>query len=180
MLEALATNLWILLTLVIPGLFTYGAWRIILILQPSTSLAADTFNQIDGSALLTASIITAIALGQQAVAIAIEAGLAALSKATSNIWPNLHLLFCERFALAASKKLDENATRIVGNFFLSVNVCIGLGLLLLYFIGYESMKPEQWIPRILMALLAVAVITAVFRMINAKWAVAECKYNIRK
>lgn len=175
MLESVAKNLWLLLTLVMPGLFTYGAWRLILLLEPSRRLAVDALSQIDSSALVTTSIIVAVALLQQAVAIVIEAALALLAKTMQKKWPNFHALFCERFALAAAGKLDENATRIIGNFFLSINMSIGLGLLLLYFLAYESMLLTQWVPVGLIVILAATLVTAVFRMLNAKWAVEECK-----
>ena len=175
MLEEVGKNLWLLLTLVVPGLFTYGAWRIILLLEPSRRLADDALRGLDGSTLVTTSIIVAIALVQQAGAIVIEAALTSFAKSMKRKFPNLHALFCERFALAAAGKLDENSTRIVGNFFLSTNVSLGIGLLLLYFLAYESLEPTGWVPVGLMVLLAAALITAVFRMINAKWAVEECR-----
>jgi len=175
MLEAVAKNLWLLLTLVIPGLFTYGIWRAILLLEPSRRLAVDAFSQIDNSALVTTSIIVAVAVQQQAVAIVVEAALSLLAKIMQKKWPNFYALFCERFALAAAGKLDENATRIIGNFFLSINMSIGLGLLLFYFLAYESMELTQWVPKGLIVLLAATLITAVFRMLNAKWIVEECK-----
>jgi hypothetical protein len=175
MLEEVAKNLWLLLTLVIPGLFTYGAWRIILLLEPSQRLAAGALSQIDSSALVTTSVIVAIALLQQVVAIVIEAALTLWAKLMQKQWPNFHALFCERFALAAAGRLDENATRIIGNFFLSTNICIGLGLLLLYFLAYESLAPTHWVSLGLMALLAATLTTAVFRMLNAEWVVEECK-----
>lgn len=177
MLEAVAKNLWLLLTLVMPGLFTYGAWRAILLLEPSRQLAVDALSQIDDSALVTTSIIFAVALQQQAVAIVIEAALSLLAKIMQKKWPNFYALFCERFAFAAAGKLDENATRIIGSFFLSINMSIGLGLLLLYFLAYESMGLTQWVPIGLIVLLAATLITAIFRMLNAKWVVEEFKKN---
>ncbi len=175
MLEALAKNLWLLLTLVIPGLFTYGAWRVLLLLEPSSKLDIAALKQVDNSSIASVSIIIAIALLQQAVAIAIEAALTLLAKSKQTKWPNIYSLFCERFALAAAGKLDENATRIIGNFFLSINMCIGLAILLLYFTAYESMGLNEWIPIALIVLLIATIITAVFRMLNAKWVVEECK-----
>jgi hypothetical protein len=175
MLEGIAKNLWLLLTVVIPGLFTYGAWRTILLLEPSKRLTSDALKQLDSSALVTTSIIIAIALLQQAVAIMLEAGLALLAKTMRTKWPSFYTLFCERFALAAAGKLDENATRIIGNFFLSTNMCIGLGLLLLYFLSYESLALTQWVPIALLVLLVATLAAAVFRMFNAEWVVEECK-----
>lgn len=175
MLETLASNLWLLLTLVIPGLFTYGAWRVILLLEPSPRLAAAAWNPIDSSALVTTCIIVALALSQQAIAIVLEAVLSVPAKMMRRKWPNFHALFCERFGLACAGKLDENATRIIGNFFLSINVTVGLGLLLVYFLAYESMALTRAVPTGLIVFLAAAVTTTLFRMINALWIVKECK-----
>ncbi len=175
MLEAVAKNIWLLLTLVMPGLFTYGAWRIMLILEPSTRLDIKALNQIDSSGLASASIIIAVALLQQSIAISIEFLLSLLAKIQEKKWPNYYSLFCERFVLAASGKLDENATRIIGNFFLSINMSVGLSMLLLYFIAYEGMSITHWVPIGLVSLLLAALITTIFRMFNAKWVVEECK-----
>jgi len=52
---------------------------------------------------------------------------------------------------------------------------IGLTLLLLYFLLYESMCANQWIPLSITVLLIAILITAVFRMLNAKWVIEKCK-----
>ncbi len=175
MLEAVAKNIWLLLTLVIPGLFTYGAWRVLLLLEPSQRLDTKALSQIDSSAITSASVIIAVALLQQAIAIAIEAFLTLLSKMKEKEWPNLYSLFCERFALAATGKLDESATRIIGNFFLSINMSVGIFLLLVYFMAYEGLGINHWIPLGIIGLLAATLITTVFRMLNAKWVVEKCR-----
>jgi len=177
MLEAAAKNLWLLLTLVLPGLFTYGAWRILLILEPSTHLNIEALNQIDSSAIASTSIILAIALLQQAVAIAIEFFLTLLAKVKKDQWPNYYSLFCERFQLAASGKLDENTTRIIGNFFLSINMSVGLSILLLYFMAYEKLNINHWVPVGIMFFLVATLITTIFRMFSAKWVIEECKHK---
>ena len=175
MLEEVGKNLWLLLTIVIPGLFTYGAWRVLLLLEPSKRITIEALKQMDDSALVTTCIIFAIALLQQAVSIVIETVLTLLAKTMKNKWPNLHALFCERFVLVAAGKLSENAIRTVGNFFLSTNICIGIVLLLIYFQYYETIESHHWIIIGLKVLLAAAVITAIFRMFNAKWIIEECK-----
>lgn len=177
MLETIAKNLWLLLTLVVPGLFTYGAWRTILLLEPSSRLASDALEQVDSSALTTTSIIVAIAALQQSIAIVGEAILTLLANVMKIKWPYFYALFCERFSLAAAGKLDENATRIIGNFFLSLNMCVGLGILLLYFLMYESIGLAHWVPRGLIVLLAATLTTTIYRLLNAKWAVEVCMNN---
>ena len=178
MLETVAKNLWLLLTLVIPGLFTYGVWRALLILEPSTRLEVEVIAQLDKSAIVTASVILAVALLQQAIAVAIEGILALLAKSRQGEWPNFYSLICGRFELMAAGKLDENATRIVGNFFLSINMCIGLLLLLLYFMAYEAMDKSQWIPIGLTLLAGATLFSATFRMFNAMWAIRACERQI--
>ncbi len=175
MLEAVAKNIWLLLTLVIPGLFTYGAWRILLLLEPSSRLNITGLSQIDSSAIASSSVIIAIALLQQAIAISIEALLTLLAKTKEKQWPYFYALFYERFSLSAAGKLDENATRVIGNFFLSINMSIGISLLLLYFMVYEGMSIKQWIPIGILILFGATLITTLFRMLNAKWVIAECK-----
>jgi hypothetical protein len=175
MLESLASNLWLVLTLVLPGLFTYGAWRVILLLEPSRRLPVDALSKFDNSALVTTCIIVVVALLQQAVAIVLEAGLSVLARIMRRKWPNFYTLFCERFGLACAGKLDENATRIIGNFFLSINISVGLGLLLVYFLTYESMALTQAVPTGLMIFLAATLTTTVYRMLNAIWVVEECR-----
>ena len=177
MLESLAKNLWLLLTIVIPGFFTYGMWRILLLLEPSSKIDADALMSMDDSAMISTSVIFAIALLQQAIAIAAESIFTLLAKMNKNHWPSFYALFCERFALAASKMLDEKATRIIGNFFLSFNVTIGLSLLLLFFIVYEKLSLSHWIPILLICFIIVALITTIFRMFNAEWVIEECKKN---
>lgn len=174
MYSELGKNLWILLTLVIPGLFTYGAWRLILILEPSHRLTAEVLSKIDDSAFVSSSIIVTIALAQQAGAIVIETLLTVFVKLFKKKCPNLHTLFCKRFAMSANGQLDENATRVIGNFFLSTNTCIGMALLLFYFLAYESMTLNSWIPLSLLILLSATLVTSIFRMINAKWVIEDC------
>lgn len=175
MLGEIAKNFWLLLTVVIPGLFTYGLWRLLLLLEPSKGLDSDTLMQIDDSVVVTASIIIAIALLQQSVAITIEALLAYIANNQKKRWPNFYSLLCERFELSASGKLDKNATRVIGNFFLSINMCVGLSLLLIYFLAYDGLNNDHWIPVSLMVLLAVTLLTTIFRGVNAKWVIEACK-----
>ncbi|MFC1552066.1 hypothetical protein ACFL6P_05810 [Candidatus Latescibacterota bacterium] len=175
MLDTLARNLWLLLTLVIPGFFTYGVWRIFLILEPSTRLNINTLNKIDSSAIVSVSIIISIALIQQAFAITIEAILTLLAKVRKKKWPNFYSLFCERFKIAAAGALDEDATRIIGNMFLSINMTVGLSLLFIYFMAYEDMCVKHWIPISIIVLFIATLITTIFRIFNAKWTIEKCK-----
>lgn len=178
MLEAISKNIWLLLTLLVPGLFTYGTWRVLLLLEPSVHLEISALNQIDGSAFASGSIVIAIALLQQVIAIAIESVLALLARSNKENWPNFYSLFSERFVLSAAGKLDDNSTRIIATFFLSINISVGLSLLLLYFLAYENMNINQWIPLAIIILLVSTLIATIFRMFNAKWVVKECKESL--
>ena len=176
MIEALAKNLWILITVVIPGFFTYGVWRILILLTHNEGLNLDMcmLELIDNSALVTLSIIIAVALLQQAVAITIEAALAKYAINNKEKYPNFFSLFCKRFAYMSSEKFDERTIRIIANFFLSTNISIGLSFLLIYFMLFEKMGLNEWIPISLIVFIIIVVITAIFRMYNAMWSIEAC------
>jgi hypothetical protein len=187
-MESISKNLWLLLTLVIPGLFTYGLWRLSLffITELPESLTPKTLEQIDASNMTTTCIIFAFALMQQAVAIAIEAVIyyflnkdskkksARSKKEFKDEKSMLKTLFCERFVLASKGQLNEQAERIVGNFFLSMNVSIGICLLIAYFAGYIGFGKSQSVIIGLIVLLPAALVTTFFRMITAEKIITEC------
>lgn len=173
MLQEMVKNLWILLTIILPGLFTYGLWRILLILEPVT-LKNDLLDKVDDSALLTTSLIVFIALLQQAGSIVIEFLLSLLSKVFKSKFPMFHALFCERFAMASNEKLDENASRIVANFFLSMNISMGSILIYIFYKWYAS-NTAAWVFFFLYFIFGVTIISTLFRMFNAIWAIKECK-----
>ena len=79
-------------------------------------------------------------------------------------------MFRERFALAVKGKLNENATRILGSFFLSMNVTVGTVLLLAFFLAYEHKPLFSPVPLILCVLLLAGIFTTWFRYCNTKWA----------
>ena len=177
-----------MLTLVIPGLFTYGLWRLSLffITGLPESLTPETLKQIDASNMTTTCIIFAFALMQQAVAISIEAVIYYFLNKDSKEKPGkykkektdkksmLKTLFCERFVLASKGQLNEQAERIVGNFFLSMNVSIGICLLIAYFTGYIGFGKSQSVIIGLIVLLPAALVTTYFRMITAEKIITEC------
>jgi hypothetical protein len=97
------------------------------------------------------------------LSVAIEAILACLAKRIKNSAPRFYKFFCERFQLAAKGKLNENATRIVGNFFLSMDVTVGVTLLLAFFLAYEHKPLLSPVPMILGGLLLAGIVSTVFR-----------------
>jgi hypothetical protein len=182
-MEAISKNLWLLLTLIIPGFFTYGLWRLSLFFVTERPLSDAALLQIDQSTLTTTCIIFAFALMQQAIAIMIESFIYYFLNRNKNDEESrtnkdersiLKTLFCERFKLTTKGKLNERAERMVGNFFLSMNMCIGICLLLGYFIGYIGY--EKSIPVVigLAILLPAAIIATYFRMIIAEKVIVEC------
>ena len=172
MLSDLAKNLWLLLTLVISGLVTYGTLRLFfLFMDPVDAQLAGRLEKLDNSAFLSTSIVLSIAISRQAIAIAIEAILACIASGLKNRAPYFYQLFCERFQLAAKGKLTEGATRIVGNLFLSMDVTVGVVLLLAFFVAYEHKPLLSPVPMILGGLLVVGIVSTVFRFCGAKWVI---------
>lgn len=171
MIEELVKNLWLLLTLGIPGFFTYGLWRMLLIFEP-VAFKNDIFAKVDESVLLTTSFIVAIALVQQAASIVIESALSIVSKVFKKQLPYFYELFCGRFALASSGKLDENTTRIIGNFFLSMNISVGSILIYIFYKLYAS-EPSNWVFTFLYITFGITGISAFYRMLNALWAIKK-------
>ncbi len=165
-MEELAKNLWLLLTLVIPGMTTYGTFRLLVLLRGS-SFDKSLFTAVDGSAVLTACVITALALGQQAVAIVLEAIASALCHAFSQKRGRYYALFCERFKMAARGQLNDNATRVVGSLFTSLNVTIGQGLILAYLLWYEERRLEDSAVRLIAVFVGAGLISTIFRLTNA-------------
>ena len=175
MIETIGKNLWILLTVILPGLFTYGAWRLLLVLYPSQILDSEAFTAIDNSGIITTSIIISIALLQQSVGISIEFILSLIAKITRKYWEGFYSLFWERFEFASAGILNESSTRIIGNFFLSINIFVGLLLLLFYFSLYECLSFDHWISQILVFFLIINLATIIFRMFNAISVINRCK-----
>lgn len=175
MSDGLVKNLWLLLTLIIPGCYTYGLWRILLLIEPLPGLGAADLKQIDESGLLTTCIILALALVQQAISMLLEALLCAIATLRKDAWPTLHELFCKRFSKAASGKLNENTTRIIGNFFQSLNICAGTGILFIFFTFRMHLPIRHWIPLMLSVVFGIALIVTVFRMFHAIWMLRDNK-----
>ena len=167
MLDTVLKNLWTLITIILPGLFTYGAWRLLLILQPSNVVNLDDFSSVDQSSTITWSIIISIALLQQAIGITIEYFLYMIANYREKEWPNFNKLFSKRFELAKSGLLNKYETSVIGNFFLSLNVLVGLLFLLCYFLYYEGLQITNWVSLLIIFFMIVNSIAIIFRMKNA-------------
>ena len=162
MIEAFAKNLWMLITIVLPGMFTYGVWRLLLVLHPSVNLDETMFGEIDGSSVITWCLIVAIALLQQSVGLLIEFVLYSLAKKKSD-GKLFKKLFYERFLLAKQEKLKGYSANVVGNFFLSLNIFVGVSFLLIYFLVYEKVEITHWLTLFLMFFITVLFINLIFR-----------------
>jgi hypothetical protein len=174
-MDELMKNLWLLLTLVIPGMATYGTFRLLIIFNKG-AISGSMFEKIDGSALATACVVLALAVLQQAVAIAIEAGLAFVCGRLRQGHEEYYLLFCERFKMAARGELNEHATRILGNFFTSLNVTVGQCLILSYLLWYENNDlRESAAAQIILAFILVGTASAAFRLCNARSIISDLR-----
>lgn len=161
-MEILAKNLWLLITIVLPGMFTYGILRLFFLLSPSTVLDANAFNDVDSSALLTSCVIVAIAVLQQSIGLLIEFVFYAMVR-KKNKATDMKKLFYERFTLKPKNDSDNSTTNVVGNFFLSLNVFIGILMLLIYFLFFEDLSFSHWIPLLLLFFMLVLVFNLIFR-----------------
>lgn len=170
MLESIGKNIWLILTIVIPRMATYGAWRILLILLPNNKIALSSLQQIDNSAILSACVVVAITIFQQAIAIVIEALLALIARCMKIGRPNFYSLFWDRFVIFSFGDLNENGRQVIGNLFLSINVCVGLIFLFLYFFLYEDLSLSHWIP--------VSIIIVFFMGIGASFLRMKCAEKI--
>ena len=166
MLAPLVENIWLSLTVILPGLFTYGLWRLLLLFEPSSRLDINALIQIDSSVVVSSSVIIAIALLQQIVALLIEFILACLMPAYSskNERAQRRNLFWGRANLYGSGKQHDVVTRIVGNFYLSLNISVGLLFLLIYFVNYDGLNIHHWLPTSILKTLAVSIIVIGYRM----------------
>jgi hypothetical protein len=165
-MDELAKNLWILLTLVVPGMTTYGSFRLLLALGGAKS-DKGMFDKLDGSALLTSCAIVALAVAQQAVAISIEAGASHICWKLRHKYRRYYLLFCERFKMAARGELNEGATRIVANLFTSLNVTIGQCMVLLYLVLHEKLSLSDGATGVIAVFVVAGSIDTLFRMADA-------------
>jgi hypothetical protein len=177
MIDTISKNLWLLLTLVLPGFFTYGLWRLGLFFVSSNPLSGEVLKQIDESTLTTTCIIFAFALMQQAVSIACESIFYRFGKRLSTK-SKFRILFCDRFELVTKNNLNENIERMIGNFFLSLNMSIGICLIIGYFLIIVGIANSEKVLFGLILLLIAAVLSTIFRMSIAEKVISEYKKTL--
>ncbi len=169
-MELVPKNLWLNLTVVLPGMVTYGTWRIVILIIGYEGI---DFTPIDNSTVLSLCVLLSIALIQQAIGIFIEATIAWVVHLNKKRWAAAHALFVERFSTLAKGRFNEDVLRTIGQFFLSLNLAVGQTLVLIFIIvaknpeGKSSVNVPLWLPLILEIVIAIAIIVACFRCWNA-------------
>lgn len=168
MSELVPKNLWVTLTVVLPGAATYGSWRLLLLSRSAWRLELETLEAIDGSVFLSTCVVAAIALVQQAVGILIEPlcmGLCLLTGSRHSGWSRL---FFGRFTMMATEKVSEATGRTVAQFFLSVNLFFGQLMIVAYFLVFEGVSAAEGFAFLLYAIAAALGLTALVRAFNAR------------
>ncbi|MCK4827863.1 hypothetical protein KA005_69685 [bacterium] len=169
-MELVPKNLWLNLTVVLPGMVTYGTWRLVILI---TGYEGIDFTPIDNSIVLSLCVLLSIALIQQAIGIFVEASIAGVVHLNKKRWAAAHALFVERFSSLAKDRFNEDVLRTIGQFFLSLNLAIGQILVLIFTIaiknaeGKSTVDIPSWLPSILAIVIAIALIVACFRCWNA-------------
>lgn len=169
-MELVPKNLWLNLTVVLPGMVTYGTWRIVILI---TGYEGIDFTSIDNSIVLSLCVLLAIALIQQAIGIFIEATIGRVVHLNRKRWAAAHALFVERFSSLAKDRFNEDVLRTIGQFFLSLNLAVGQILVLIFTIvaknpeGKSTVDVPFWLPLILAIVIAIVVIVACYRCWNA-------------
>ncbi len=163
-------NTWLNLTIVLPGLVTYGSWRFIILI---TEYHGINFSVIDNSTVLSICVLFAVALIQQAIGITIESIITGICYLNRNKWVNLYELFVERFSNLQKQKFNEDVLRTIGQFFLSLNLAVGQIMIFIFYIlskNPEGMSPVQkpiWLYILLAGIVVITINVAIFRCWNA-------------
>ncbi len=164
-LAPLANNIWVTLTLLLPGFFTFGIWRLLLVLEPSSRLDTVALSQIDSSAIVCTSVIIAIALFQQIAGLLIESiGCLVTEHTSKHKRTRRRLLFCGRASLRDSGAKHDAVARVVAKFYQTLNISMGLLLLLAYFIYYDRLEFSHWIPISMVVAFVLSVVAVFYRM----------------
>jgi hypothetical protein len=168
MADLLPKNLWVYLTVIIPGLVTYGSWRLLLLSRGDWNINMELLFKVDDSTFLSTCFVTAIAILQQALAITLEffiGVLCAITVGKDRCWGQL---FLGRFKMVSEGKVSEDGKRTIGQFFLSVNVLVGQLYLVLYFLLFEDVEADSGLAIVLYCAFGAVLLTCAFRAWNAK------------
>ena len=169
-------NLWVNLTVAIPGMVTYGTWRLVIMLMGYEGV---DFKPIDDSVVLSTCVVFAIAIIQQAVGISLEAMLAGVSYLLKDKCKNAYKLFVERFSALATDKYSESVMRTIGQFFLSLNVSVGQMMILIFIIfaqnpaSLDPVEKPSWLFWLSVSVTIITIFVVAFRCWNAIKAIKE-------
>ncbi|MFZ5643612.1 MAG: hypothetical protein ACOY46_08485 [Bacillota bacterium] len=169
-MNLIGNNLWLNLTVILPGMVTYGTWRLVILLIGYKGI---DFTAIDHSIVLSVSVLMAFALIQQVIGISIEAALTFFFYVKRDKWRHAYLLFAERFSGLAENKFNEDVLRTIDKFFLSLNLAVGQVLIFLFILavqnpqGIETVNKPLWLYYTSGITIAFSVIVAIFRSWNA-------------
>lgn len=166
--DSIFKDVWATITIAIPGLVTYGSWRLLLLFGEGWRIDVGRLAQVDDSVMLSTALIAAIAIAQQAVAITLEASFGTVSLLAGTQAKAWQKLLLRRFKTAAKGSLSDDARRTIGQFFLSLNVLVGLCGVLLYFLLVEGIGTKSAIAVVLYCVILFAALTCAFRAWAAK------------
>ena len=174
-MDLIPKNFWSNLTVVIPGMVTYGTWRFVIYI---TKYEAINFEAFDKSLVLSLCILFAVALLQQAIGITIEAIIVWFVKKikrNDEAHP-AYLLFVKRFSNLSSENTNDNILRTIGQFFLSLNITVGQILILIFILSAHDKTKNGFVDisllqLILTIIVIITIFTTYFRCKNAMEAV---------
>ncbi len=184
-MDLVPKNFWSNLTVVIPGMVTYGTWRFVIFI---TKCKVINFEVIDKSLILSLCILFAVALLQQAIGITIEAIIVwVVNKNKKDIKDPVYLLFVKRFFYLGTEEFNDNVLRTIGQFFLSLNIAVGQ-ILILIFVFFACDKTKNGfvdiflLHLIFIIIVIITIFVAYFRCRNAMDAIKgnEEKINEEK
>ena len=175
-------NLWLNLTIAVPGMVTYGLWRIVVMIMGYRGI---DFETIDGSVVLVVSIIIMIAVLQQLVGITLEYMAGVIVRLKKNRIERITRTKCNMryfdilllgHPRATAKELfNEKVTRIVAQFYLSLNVSVGQLFILTFIIFAQNPSTMPPVDRPIWLILLSTGITllSIFVAIYRSWCAAE-------
>jgi len=150
-------SLWIILTVMVPGIVFYGTFRILLaVLGISFPFVA----AIDASEYLSISVIFAIMFTLQIFGIVIET-IAFKIGPYKHKDPKYQEAFEKRYEIIATMDPDKDyhIERIVSQFFMSHNIAVGMVINLLWVIIYEFFILNRFDSSTLIVVFIFSIIT---------------------
>jgi len=182
-------SLWVNLTVVLPGMVTYAALRLVMLI---TGYDADFFKAVDDSVVLSTCMVFAFALLQQTIGITIEALATRIvtrvhnKREKSKVYKKDKLeyaykLFNRRFAGYVSCEHKGEALRTIAQFFLSLNITVGQAAVLVFIVtlrnplGQPALYKPVWLYALSGLLVFFSVCAACFRYWNAVEVIKEAE-----